>query len=171
MLTSEKAGLNGPSHGARFPVYQIRVTWLLALATIVLFTLTVLYAFGNTDILRVPSIRLSISPYRPCPTRALRIDWLVSCIVNRWLPRATSMDARYQSKGSSTSRLPCVSFRDREARNAQFTCPGVCRGKALEFAETYPGPWCANSQRDNSQQSRGRPCVQGVRTVPCGCWT
>lgn len=43
------------------PIYQIRWTWLLAFITTALFTLTVLYAFGNTDVLKVRSIRLSIS--------------------------------------------------------------------------------------------------------------
>ena len=43
------------------PIYHIRLTWLLALATIALYTLTVLYALENTKILDLPSTRLSIS--------------------------------------------------------------------------------------------------------------
>jgi hypothetical protein len=60
-LLSHNETSNVPSLHSQPPFYQIRWTWLLALATITSFILTVLYAFGNTGILNLPSIRLSIS--------------------------------------------------------------------------------------------------------------
>jgi hypothetical protein len=42
------------------PIQQIRLTWLLTLPTIALFTLTVYIAFGNTGLLQSSSVRSSI---------------------------------------------------------------------------------------------------------------
>lgn len=52
---------NPTSSHPKSPIYHIRLTWLLALATIAVYTLTVVYALGNTKVLDFPSIRLSIS--------------------------------------------------------------------------------------------------------------
>ncbi len=48
-------------HRKSHPIYHILWTWLLALLTIALFLLTVVYALGNTEVLDIPSIRLSTS--------------------------------------------------------------------------------------------------------------